>query len=99
MIVLLYFSYISNELKLLSRIRSEFSSSKSKTTDNCESLHSKLHNMSYEAYPNVEALKYVQKYACIKLESASKTRIIILNKRNYTVIQSFRVCTFFVAYI
>jgi len=80
-------NYISPESTFPPRIWADFSHSTLRTTNNCESFHSKFNGMFYHAHPNIyqfiEALKYVQQDSYIKLRSSIKRRKPILAKEDF----------------
>ncbi|XP_025193415.1 uncharacterized protein LOC112601630 [Melanaphis sacchari] len=80
-------NYISPESTFPPRIWAEFSHSTFRTTNNCESFHSKFNGMFYHAHPNIyqfiEALKYIQQDSYIKLRSTIKRRNPILAKEDF----------------
>jgi len=69
-------NYILLESKFQPSLWAEFSNSLMRTTNACESFHSKLNSMFYSSYPNifqfVEVLKNVQTDIYIKMRSSNK---------------------------
>lgn len=82
--LIIFLNYISLESKFQPSIWAEFSNSLIRTTNACESFHSKLNGMFYSSYPNifqfVEVLKNIQTDIYIKIRSSNLT-----NKRREDV--------------
>uniref|UniRef100_A0A2S2NXU0 MULE transposase domain-containing protein n=1 Tax=Schizaphis graminum TaxID=13262 RepID=A0A2S2NXU0_SCHGA len=72
-------NYILESCKFPPSIWAEFSNSLMRTTNACESFHSKLNSMFYSSYPNIfqflEVLKNVQTDVYIKMRSSNQTQI------------------------
>jgi len=81
--------YISSSSKFPPSIWAEFSNSLMRTTNACESFHSKLNSMFYSSCPNIfqflEVLKNVQTDVYIKMRSSNQTqkRRMTVEKQNY----------------
>lgn len=82
-------NYISSSSKFPPSIWAEFSNSLMRTTNACESFHSKLNSVFYSSYPNIfqflEVLKNVQTDVYIKMRSSNQTqkRRMTVEKENY----------------
>jgi hypothetical protein len=82
-------NYILQSSKFLPSIWAEFSNSLTRTTNACESFHSKLNSMFYSLYPNIfqflEVLKNVQTDIYIEMHSSNQTqkRRVTMEKENY----------------
>ncbi|KAE9521880.1 hypothetical protein AGLY_017687, partial [Aphis glycines] len=72
-------NYILESCKFPPSIWAEFSNSLMRTTNACESFHSKLNSIFYPSYPNIfqflEVLKNVQTDVYIKMRSSNQTQI------------------------
>lgn len=82
-------NYVLPNSKFPPSLWAEFSNSLQRTTNSCESFHSKLNSMFYSAYPNifqfVEILKNVQTDVYVKIRSSNvtKKRREVLEKEDY----------------
>jgi AAA+ ATPase superfamily predicted ATPase len=82
-------NYILQNNKFPPSICAEFSNSLMRTTNACESFHSKLNSMFYSSYSNIfqflEVLKNIQIDVYIKRRSSNQTqkRQITVEKENY----------------
>ncbi|XP_008187130.1 uncharacterized protein LOC103310482 [Acyrthosiphon pisum] len=82
-------NYISSSSKFPPSIWAEFSNNLMRTTNACESFHSKLNSMFYSSYPNIfqllEVLKNVLTDVYIKMRGSNQTqkRRMTVEKENY----------------
>lgn len=80
-------TYLSNTCSFPPKIWAKFSNSIIRTTNSCESFHSKFNSMFYTSKPNIfqwlEALKNVQCDIYIKLRSSLKPRKEKLEKEEF----------------